>query len=365
MLPGSRARCAQCFVKEKISMPESIQGSSSEARLLTDERFLRRIAYSYYEDGHSQESIAEIEFCSRQTISKALQKARDRGIVRISIVPDLSTGYLRNLSREVRVRLGLEDLILVAGQNMNTIASHDHVDEVTTQIASAAAEYLDQLLTDSDILAVSGGQTFMRSLVRYLNPARVLPHLQVVATIGFVEARTTNGDANMIAHDLAEAYGANHLWFPCPAFLPSPDQVQVTRQLPIVKDAYEMMTRANVMVMGLWTPHSNDNMITRGILTREQVERLAALRPVMDMNHWVFDANGRCLNETLKPFPYALSGLEVPRLKDTIQNRNTKVILLAGGSPSYIPAIRAALRARLANILITDHITAQLLLVDE
>ena len=89
-------------------MPDNPPGNSSEARLLADERFLRKVAYMYYEDGHSQETIAEIEFCSRQTVSKALQKAKDRGIVRISIVPDLRTGYLRNLSREVRRELGLK-----------------------------------------------------------------------------------------------------------------------------------------------------------------------------------------------------------------------------------------------------------------
>jgi len=69
-------------------MPENMQGSGSEARLLADERFLRKIAYMYYEDGCSQETIAEMEFCSRQTVSKALQKAKDRGIIRISITPD-------------------------------------------------------------------------------------------------------------------------------------------------------------------------------------------------------------------------------------------------------------------------------------
>ena len=348
-------------------MPESMQSAGGEARLLTDERFLRKIAYSYYEDGNSQEQIADAEFCSRQTISKALQKARDKGIVRISIVPDLHTGYLRNLQREVRMRLGLDDLVLVAGQNINIIPSHTHVDEVTTNIAKAAAEYLDQLLTDADVLAVSGGQSFMRPLVQYMTPARVLPHLQVVATIGFVEAHTTSGDANMIAHDLAEAYGANHLWFPCPAFLPTQEMVEQTRQLPIVKDAYEMMLRANVMVLGLWTPHGNDDMVARGILTRDQVDLIASNRPVMDMNHWVFDSEGQCLNlaPELQPFPYALSGLEVPQIREMIQSRNVKVIMLAGGSSSYVPSIRAALKAKLANILITDHITAQLLLVDD
>lgn len=346
-------------------MPEITQGSSSEARLLTDERFLRKIAYMYYEDGHSQETIAEMEFCSRQTVSKALQKARDRGIVRISIIPDLRTGYLRNLSREVRVQLGLEDLVLVAGHNLNMLAANEHIENVVTDVASAAADYLDQLLTDNDVLAVSGGTTFMRGIVQHLKPTKPLPHMQVLATIGFVESRTSSGDANMIAYDLAQAYGANHIWFPCPALLPDQQTLEATRRLPLIKDAFDMMNRASVVVTGLWTPHTNSNLIERGILDRQHLEAIEKYEPVVDINHWVFDAAGRCINELVQPFPYVLSGLEIPRLRNAIQQRRVKVILVAGGSPSYIPAIRAALRAGLANILVTDHITAQLLLVGE
>lgn len=344
-------------------MPEHTFASNNETRLLSDEQFLRKVAYLYYEDGHSQEAIAEMEFCSRQTISKALQKARDRDIVRISITPDLRSGYLRNLSREVRVKLGLEDLLLVAGRNMNAVAANEHLDDVVTEIAIAAADYLDQMLTDADILAISGGRMFMRNLIRYLKPGRALPHLQVVATIGFVEPSTSSGDANMIAHDLAVAYGASHLWFPCPAFLTTKEQVEYTRQLPIIKEAYDMMMRANVIVLGLWTPGTNRDMLARGIFTQEQLAIIESARPVADINHWVFDISGRCINDTLKNFPYCLSGLEIPRLREKIQEHNTKVILIAGGSPSYIPAIRAALNAGLANILVTDHVTAQLLLM--
>jgi DNA-binding transcriptional regulator LsrR (DeoR family) len=39
--------------------------------------------------------------------------------------------------------------------------------------------------------------------------------------------------------------------------------------------------------------------------------------------------------------------------------QHTKVILVVGASTSRIPAIRAALKAGPANVLITDHITAQ------
>jgi DNA-binding transcriptional regulator LsrR (DeoR family) len=47
-----------------------------------------------------------------------------------------------------------------------------------------------------------------------------------------------------------------------------------------------------------------------------------------------------------------------------MKQSNVRVILVAGGSSSYVPAIRAVLKGGLANILITDHITAQHLLVN-
>ncbi len=345
-------------------MPETVQGNVTEARLLTDERFLRKIAYLYYDDGYSQEAIASMEFCSRQTVSKALQKARERGIVRISIAPDLRTGFLRNLAREVRMELDLQDLILVAGQSLDAIHADEILDEVMIEIASAAADYLDQLLTDSDILAVSGGKTFMRNLVRYAKPSKLLPHMRVVSTIGFASAHTNFGDANLVAHDLAQSYGAYHQWFPCPAFLSDAAQVKHTRQLPLVKEAYDMMVQANITVMGLWTPHTFDELVLQGVLSPEHHEAIESYQPVVDINHWIFDAHGRCINELLEPPPYFLSGLEIPRLKEKIQQGSAKVILVAGGGPSYVPAIRAALRARLANILVTDHVTAQLLLMN-
>ncbi len=339
--------------------------------MIGDEQFLRKIAYMYYEDGHSQETIAEMEFCSRQTVSKALQKAKERGIVRISIIPDLRTGYLRNLSREVRRKLNLDDLVLVPGRNFENVTGDATLDEVVAEIGTAAADYLDQLLTDSDILAVSGGKVFMRNVVRYLKPSRPLPRLHVVSTIGFVEARTSFGDANLVAYDIAQAYGASHVWFTIPAFMPhnplvSADAIMtVNSRLSITREAIELSGKANVVMMGLWTPHTNDEMVMRGILSREQIDSIERFHPVADINHWVFDVEGRCINELLDPPPYHLTGLAIPRLKEKITKEGAQVILVAGGGPSYVPAIQAVLKAGLANILVTDHITAQMLLSSE
>ena len=349
-------------------MPDINQGSTGEARLLADEQFLRRIAYLYYDDKHSQETIAEIEGCSRQTVSKALQKAKDRGIVHIAIVPDLRTGYLHNLSRQVRQQLNLEDLVVVPGHNFEHVRANETIEEVVVEIAKAAADYLDQLLKDTDILAVSGGRTFMRNVVRYLKPAQLLPHLQVVSTIGFVEARTGFGDANLIAYDIAQAYGGTHVWYTIPAFIPHIPGISVKElkdinsRLHMTRPAIELSKQANIFMMGVWHPHTNEQLVAKGIISQEQMEAIEAFHPAVDINHWVFDAEGRCINEMMDPPPYHLLGFAIPELKEKIRRDGTKVILVAGGGPSYVPAIRAALKAGLANILITDHMTAQQLL---
>jgi len=209
-----------------------------------------------------------------------------RGIVRISVVPDLRTGYLRNLSNEIRRELNLEDLALVPGRNFENVGADETLDEVLAEIAKAAAKYLDQLLTDSDILAVSGGRTFMRNVVRYLKPARPLPHLQVVSTIGFVEPHTSFGDANLVAYDIAQAYNASHTWYPIPAFIRtdipgvSPEGLmEENSRSVIIGQAVQLGEKANVVMMGLWPPYTNDEVIMRGILSREQIDAIEAFQP--------------------------------------------------------------------------------------
>jgi len=358
------------------NMPsETPQSSGSEARLLSDERFLRRVAYLYYEDSQSQEAIAEKESCSRQAVSKALVKAKERNIVRISIVPDVRTGYLRNLSRDARTRLNLEDLVLIPGRSFEGLTGEKLHEDVVAEIAISAGDYLDQLLTDSDVLAVSGGTTFMRSVARYLKPTKPLSNLKVVSTIGFVAARTSDGDANLIAYDIAQAYGGTHVWFCMPAIsvpvphveevAPMREMLQMARLHPILGEAYETMEKANIVMLGVWPPHSNDALISKGILLQEQVDTVNAHNPAVDINHWSFTAEGICINEMLEPPPYYLTGYPIPQLREKIKKQGAKVILVAGGGPAYVPAICAALKAGLVNILITDHITAQLVLEDE
>ena len=346
------------------------RGPTNEANALLDDLFLRKIAYMYYEDNLSQEEIAEKISFSRQFVSKALQRAKERGIVKTTIVPDLREGYLRKLSRDVRRGLNLDDVVLVAGRPPTESSSDGLQDDVISEIAAAAAEYLDQILEEEDVLAVSGGRTFMRAVVSHLNPSRQLPKLRVVSMIGFVESRTTAGDANLIAYDIARAYGATHVWYCIPAVMPhspsmTPEALRnLNLSVKVSRDSILLSEQANVYIFGLWTPHTNDEVVMRGILSRNVMDVFEAYHPVADINHWVFDAEGRCINQLLDPPPFHLTGFPIPQLKQRIAE-GAQSILVSGGGPAYIPAIRSVLKAGLANILVTDHITASQLLLPE
>src|SRR6266567_55788 len=272
MLPGT--------TQSGTAQPGTAQRNMTEGSLLADDRFLRKIAYMYYADGQTQEDIAHMLYCSRQTIGKALQKARERRIVHISVVPEERTGYLRNLARDLRYTLGLEDLVLVPGRNLETVDQDEVIEDIVADIAATAADYLDHLITNNDILAVSGGKTIMRNIVRYLKPSKLLSGLEVVPTIGFVETRPSIGDSNLIAYDIATAYGAKHAWLPIPAIVETAEQQRQARSLPLVREVITTMEKANIIMLGVWPAGPKNDLVKRKVVTQQQLETLEALQPV-------------------------------------------------------------------------------------
>src|SRR5437660_3504569 len=137
-------------MEKNVMYPRRGQENFSEGSLLDDKQFLRRVAMSYYESKYRQEEIATMEHCSRQTIGKALQRAKELGMVRITVVPEERSGYIKNLSRELRNKLKLNDLELVTGQNLELLAANEVAEDVLEEVSLTAANYLDQCLENDD-----------------------------------------------------------------------------------------------------------------------------------------------------------------------------------------------------------------------
>lgn len=343
---------------------------------LYNEDVLRQIAIDHYERNRTQPDIAKSLGVSRPSITEALKRARALGIISITIPRDKERQpSLNRLQTAMLRKFGiLEDVELVVG----------HIDvegslapNVVPDIAKAAATYLEGELINSvknddkrTSLAVSGGRRFIRQVVQNLNPNISLPNLEVYPISGFIREQANIGDASLLAYDIATLYGAKYAWLPIPAIVNTQQQCTLAKELPIVRDVLGRVEEANYYLITLFTPYSNE-IIERGILQKEQVAKISQ-NAVCNIEMWFYSQKGKCVNTTMAEPPFFLTGYDINKLREKVEKRKAQVILVAGGSEkkadgtvmNQVDGIRAILEAKLANVLVTDHITARGLLND-
>ena len=108
-------------------------------------------AWLYHEEGLKQDEIAAQVGISRASVYNLLQKARDEGIVSVSI--DLHRMDLLRLGSELRDRAGIDECFVVPSQGSG--------EPLATRIARFGARLLEQRLTNDSILGVAWGRTVM------------------------------------------------------------------------------------------------------------------------------------------------------------------------------------------------------------
>lgn len=327
---------------------KAIPGNLAEGTLLADERFLRQVATCYHLEGQTQQQIADALYCSRQTISQALQKAVDRGLVSIAVQPEERVGYLRALARDLRLRLGCQEVILVPGSTGETPATDEGV---VAALADATALYVDGRLQDGDVLAVTNGPTILKQLLHRLRPSKRLPDLQVVSTVGFTETSALlRTDANVIADTIGRAYGGCSAWLPIPALMQTRVQREQAHHLPLVREVLAVLEQATLLLMEVSLVDLEHDRVKHALLSSEQLMALQQAHPVAEVNHWLFDAAGRSLHERL---PYAVTGVEIPHM-----GHHPPKIILVAGTQTCLPAIQSIVNTGFVDVFITDHLTA-------
>ena len=116
-----------------------------------DLNLLYKIACYYYQDGLMQEEIAELERISRSQISRYLSRARELGIVKVSVsLPDIP-GFSA-MEKRLEEALGLEKVVIAPCSSNRELA-------IQRAIASSASIYLLEALRDAHIIGFGWGRT--------------------------------------------------------------------------------------------------------------------------------------------------------------------------------------------------------------
>jgi DNA-binding transcriptional regulator LsrR (DeoR family) len=319
-------------------LPRSSKAASNQ--------LLVKIAELYYLDNLTQLQISRRLDLSRQKVQRLIQTARERGIVQITIQPMCSMAV--DLNRRIEQRFAIQESLVV-----ETDAYDDH-NRVISALGSAAADYLTRIIRDGDSLAISWGST-LRAVVDALPaPRKPLQNVRVIQALGGLGNPNAESHASDLTRRMARILGGEAVLLPAPGVVKTAAARKAILKDYFVAQALADARKARIAVMSLGVPHQDSVLMQEGqIVTWPDLMDLRAKGAVGDVNLRYFDRQGRAVASELDQCTISLSIEEICRLD--------RVIIVAGGRRKF-DAILAALRGRIADVLITDSTTARRLL---
>jgi DNA-binding transcriptional regulator LsrR (DeoR family) len=321
-----------------------------------EDELLFEIAKMHFEQGMNQGEVARRKGLSRAKVNRLLQTARDRGIVRILVVPRIGHAYLRSIEVDLKEAYELKDALLIPGREevLRGELEPNTQEALVERLAYMAARYLDGRLTNDDILCINWGRV-MRAVVDQLHPSKTLPRLNVLPFLGNLSVQPDSFEANRLVQQVASAYGGHFNWLLAPAIVRNLRQQEVVRELPLVKRTLQLINQSTIAITAIGPANAKySTVVKRGWLKSREVQTLIDRGAVGEICSWWFDASGQEIRDD-KIYPI---GLGLAGLKRMVQE-NKRVIAVGGADKERLGPIRAALVGKIVNVLITDHITAQ------
>lgn len=306
-------------------------------------RLLYRVAKAYYDDGLTQQRIAERFGLSRVKVSRLLRAARDERVVQITIAPLQDSNAEIERCMEERFRLREARVMTCSADDGPTI-----VDE----LGPVAAACLARGLQGGEVVALSWG-TAVLSVVNAL-PAMDLPDLRVVQLLGGLGELEAETHGAELARRMAQTLGAKPRLIHAPGIVKDEAVRNALVTDPQVADTLELAGRADAALVGIGVFEPGSTLLAGGkTLTDREFEDLKSHGVVGDIALQFFDDEGRHVDH---PINRRIVGTGMEQIK-AIGRR----IGVAGGAEK-VRAILAALRGGLINVLVTDSYTAVRLL---
>jgi len=313
---------------------------------IVDYRLLQKVSKLYYDNNLTQKEISGRLKISRPKVSRLLKQAKDFGIVKITIsgIPGIHT----DIENALENKYGIDEVYIVEVSDPQSQIA------VSTEIGVAAADYFVRAVTDPSMIGISWGTTLraMADSIPNLD-YRKSKLIQVLGGLGLPESEA---HATYILRRMVAQIGSKLHLLTLPGILDHASVKQAVLSESYVKEVYALFKKLDIVFLGLGAPTPESVIMRDGtILTEAELKMLLDKGAVGDIALRFLDKDGNIVQSEIND---RVIGISLEELKNIKQ-----VIGLAGG-PDKVDIIRAALRGKFINHLITDQLTGKKLLVD-
>lgn len=296
----------------------------------------------YYEHSFSQQQIAKKLGVSRPGVSRLLQQARDEGIVRIEVIDPSSRGI--QIEIELKQKFGLKEAVVVPNGEAETGL-------IKSRLGQAAVVMLDRLVREGIILGISWGTT-MQEVARQVRRRKV-KEMIVVQLNGGIARAEYDTHASEIAQKIGENYRALPFLLPLPAVVDRADLKRAIVADKNISPTLELARRADVTLFTVGSFDHDSVLVKAEYFEPAEVDSLLERGAVGDICSRIITRDGEICSAELNA---RTIGIELEELQ-----KKPYSIAVAGGLEKFT-AIRAGLRGRWFNCLITDEGVASELL---
>ncbi len=352
---------------------------------------VRAVLATFHHDGRpsyrSVNVVAAELGLSPQAVTSLLQKAFKEGLFSTLINLPQETQDVIRLEGAVKAKYGLQKVLLVPGlpevlEELDQARHRAVHTEVIQAMARLVAAHLDELVAAAarDFVAALGSEEpepfvmgvawgrSMHLIAQHLlstpRPVR-FPGLVVIPIVGITSVRNTEPiEANVIAMDIARAYGGVSEQLPCSAFAQTIDYQVVTQPKP-VRQCLRKIPTSKIVITSMGSIPESPDGATEITLSNDPVMNATLFQlarrdgAIGEICYSLFDRNGKEVRSD-----YTGIGLGFDGLRAIAADKRRQVILVTGGDRRRFEPLRAALHARLASVLVSDTVTARYL-VDE
>ena len=304
------------------------------------------VAKMYYYQGLTTEKIAVEMNISRPTISRLLSFAREKGLVEITVRD--SDEYLNSLEQEIKEKYGIANVHIVSVPEVGDEQSWLH------RVAHFAANYLNSLIEDNQILGLSWGTT-LSTVGRYLVP-KALKDLDIVQLNGTGNAKTINNTfASEIIMRFADNYSARVNLFPVPTFFDFEETKRAMWRERSIRRVLDLQQKADILLFSLGAIENGTpgHVFSDGYFEARDFREVKKKKIVGDIATVFFCENG------------AYDGISLNKRSSgpdlSLYKKVPRAICVVSGR-SKVLALRSALAARYMDSLIVDEPTARLVM---
>lgn len=294
-----------------------------------------RAAWLYYREGLTQAEIAARLKMTRLRVNRLLVEARSSGLVNITINSRLESCV--RLEHALVETFGLKEAIV--------LPAPDDVEQVAAQIGKAAGEVLSRIVEEkpSGIVGVGWGGT-LRETTRHVRAGQYRD-LTVSSMMGGltygIELNTFE-----IAGRFAQLWQAECHYLAAPIYAGTPQSRDTILAQDVFEAAFARIRATDVAILSAGDLSERSFLVRYGLPRDVSPAELAEHGAVGDMLGQFIDSRGDPIDHSInrRAIALPLEGL-----------RRIPTVILASGGKNKAAVIAAALRARLASVLITDE----------